>query len=111
MSIASFIGNAGAESFGTVHDDGLKLLPADVVVPGYDEEVEGDKMASGSRVPQFAIAGDAFTHVVHIRRSKLTGVDLAAVNIISRPDGMRYRVRHFRNDTGRPEVNFFCTLA
>jgi hypothetical protein len=112
MSTASAILGHGAVALGLVHSDRLRLLPPGAACNGYAEEVEGDRLASGARVPQLAIGSESITHVVHILRSEVAAVALDKVNTITLVDGgQRYRVRHFRNDPGRPEVDFYCALA
>ena len=106
MSIASNILGASADALALVHDDDLVLMPANVPVTGYAEELERDPK-TGQRLE---IAEKAVTHIVHIRRSQLAAVILPKVVAISAVV-KSYRVRYFTDDPNRPEVDFYCTLA
>lgn len=106
MSLASDILANSADALAVVHDDALVLMPANVPVTGYAEDV-GRDTKTGQRL---TTADMPFTHAIHIRRSLLANVTLNRVSTITA--GARvYRVKNFVNDPGSPEIEFRCVLA
>lgn len=57
------------------------------------------------------IADDRVTHIVHIGRADLDGVESGSVSVIERPDGASYRVQHFKDDPQTPAILFHCVLG
>lgn len=105
MSVASAIFEQSADVLAIVHDDDLRLQPANVLVSGYAEELAEAKL--GNRLNTLE---NLPTHRVHIRRSLITAAQAAAVASISF-DGKTYRVHTITDDPIHPEFRFNCTLA
>lgn len=105
MSVASAIFESSADVLAIVHDDDLRLQPANVLVSGYAEELAeaklGNRLNSSEMIP---------THRIHIRRSKLTAVTIGDVASIEFA-GSTYRVHTITDDAIFPEVQFHCTLS
>lgn len=105
MSVASTIFEQSADVLAIVHDDDLRLQPANVLVSGYAEELveakTGNRLNSSELIP---------THRIHIRRSLLSAVTLDEVSHIEF-SGKTYRVHTITNDPIHPEVRFNCTLS
>ena len=58
------------------------------------------------------LADDSITHIVHLERNSLLGVDYLSVSVIERADTeSSYRVKHFTDDPQRPAVLFHSVLA
>lgn len=105
MSVASAIFEHSANVLAIVHDDDLRLQPANVLVRGYAEELAEAKLGNRLNVLE-----NLPTHTVHIRRSQITAVTAAAVASIEF-GGKAYRVHTITDDPIHPEFRFNCTLA
>lgn len=105
MSVASAIFEQSADVLAIVHDDDLRLQPANVLVTGYAEELA--EVKTGNRLN---VQENIPTHRIHVRRSKLVGVAITNVASIQF-GGKTYRVHTVTDDPIHPEVQFHCTLA
>jgi hypothetical protein len=105
MSVASAIFEDSADVLAIVHDDDLRLQPANVLVRGYAEELAevktGNRLNSSEMIP---------THRLHVRRSQLVGVTVGNVASVQF-GGKSYRVHTITDDPIHPEISFHCTLA
>ena len=115
MSAAlQILGNA-ADALAAGHDEPLTLMPANLAVTGYAEDVPLDPATRGSRrhpLLMLHLASEPFTHLLHIRRGKLSGVDLSKVDYITHPaSGKRYRALHWSDDPMSPTVDWACLLV
>lgn len=105
MSVTSAIFESSADVLAIVHDEDLRLQPANVLVSGYAEELAeaklGNRLNSSEMIP---------THRIHIRRNQITAVQAAAVVSIQF-GGKAYRVHTITDDPIFPEFQFHCTIA
>lgn len=115
MSAALQLLDNAADVLAAGHDDALVLQPLNVACTGYAEEALEDPAGAGLRRKgpmQLHVAEQPFTHVLHIRRAQLSGVDLRKVDFAVHVDsGRRYRVLHWTDDPSSPTTDMVCKLA
>lgn len=111
MSIVSSILEQSADVLAAGHNDQLTLLPADVTVGGYAQDLAADPLGKGS-APRLRIGEEGITHIIWVLRNELTDVILSDVNEIKQEGASKtYRVHRAQDDPNVPDVAFYCTLA
>ena len=111
MSVASSILERSADVTHAVHGDSMALLPMNVTVSGYVQDITADPVDKGSgRHPRPHTAQDSNERIVYVRKSELQGVDLNKIVSIAFGNS-KYSVGHYVIDPVTPEVAFHTRIT
>jgi hypothetical protein len=110
MSIALSILGLSADVTAAIHGEALTLQPMGCTVIGYAQELASEHDRNGKRFPKLMTGASTVTHIIHIRKSELTGVELKNIQTIGF-NSRYYRVEFWQDDPVSPEVDFHCRIA